>query len=345
MKNVGLMVALSLFSLTLLACNNTNEPTAPSESTQNENNDEVEIAEEEDEVTNDQNEQNIEEEPSSNSDAVNTDNEEDQDEQTDYSEEKVSGDYLIYIERLDGIDIMYHFTRTTDDMTREQLLHQSFIESDPSQNELFSAVTDFEVKGNVANLYYNEDDTLSTASTESSQFWDVVDEIGFRYDIDEVNLFNQDGERGLIFAENDWEEPINIEQEPNRGYYVMSPEKTERGENTYIGVVTVEEEIYTAEGELMDFSETVEAMATVENDEASYYSGIYEGLEIEEATIESDQATVRYTTKDGIEAPEQERKDFEQVLQLAAMDFQVDELKIVNETESIISTFPLVIKD
>ncbi|WP_144558259.1 hypothetical protein [Shouchella miscanthi] len=82
-------------------------------------------------------------------------------------------------------------------------------------------MTDFEVDGTILNLYFNEDDVLSMASTESNQFWEVLHEPGFRYGISEVNLFNQDGERGLVFAESIWEEPIAIEPEPNRGYYVV----------------------------------------------------------------------------------------------------------------------------
>ncbi|GAF11155.1 hypothetical protein JCM19045_236 [Bacillus sp. JCM 19045] len=41
---------------------------------------------------------------------------------------------------------------------------------------------------------------------------------------------------------------------------------------------------------------------------------------------------------------EQERIDFEQVLQLAALDFQVEELHLVNETDQVISIFPLIKK-
>lgn len=122
----------------------------------------------------------------------------------------------------------------------------------------------------------------------------------------------------------------------------MSAEESERGEYTYVSGAVAEEEIYTADGELLDFGQTVEAMATVNSDGASYYSGIYEGLEIEEAMINGNQAIVRYRVSDEVEASELERQDFEQVLQLAALDFQVDELKIVNEMDRVISVYPLV---
>lgn len=322
LKKMRVVLGLVFISLVVAACNNANE--TPSNS--NEDIGEIETTEGEE---------------ISASDDDTAKNDEDA-EELDYTEEQVAGDFLIYGEWLEGTDFMLYFTRTTDEMTREERFHQSLIESDPSQRDLFSATTNFEVDGTVVNLYYNENDHLSMASTESAQFWEVLHAIGFRYGFDEFNLFNQDGERGLTFAESYWEEPVEIEQEPNRGYYVVSPEKSERGEFTYISGAVAGEEIYADDGELLDFGQTVEAMATVENDKGSYYSGIYEGLEIEEAMIDGDEAIVKYDISDEAEVSQQEREDFEQVLQLAALDFQVEELKIVNETDRIVSVYPLL---
>ncbi len=80
------------------------------------------------------------------------------------------------------------------------------------QRQHFSNMTDFEVDGTTLNLYFNEDDVLSMASTESNQFWEVLHEPGFRYGISEVNLFNQDGERGLVFAESIWKNRLQLSQ-------------------------------------------------------------------------------------------------------------------------------------
>lgn len=266
----------------------------------------------------------------------------DEGEEENYTEEQVAGDFLIYGEWLDGTDLMFYFTRTTDDMTYEERFRQSLIESDPSQRELFSTMTNFEIDGTVVNLYFNENDDLSMASTESKQFWEALHEVGFRYGMGEMNLFNQNGERGLVFAENRWEETVQLEPEPNRGYYVVSSEKSERGKYTYISGAVAGEDISTEDGKLFDFEQTIEAMATVENDDGEYISGIYEGIEIEEARIDGKQAVVKYHVNDGVEVSQQEREDFEQVLQLAALDFQVDELKIVNETDQVISSYPLL---
>ncbi|WP_440897475.1 hypothetical protein ACS127_05770 [Amphibacillus sp. Q70] len=320
MKKIGVILGLILISLVVAACNNTSETDSNSESSAN---DDENIGETE--VTEDEN-----------------NGQDDGTEESDYTEEYAAGDYLVYGDRYETTEFRFYFTRTAEELTREERFHQSLIESDPSQRDLFSAVTDFEVDGTVVNLYFDENDTLSMASTESAQFWEVLHEIGFRFGIDEFNLFNQDGERGLTFAEGYWEEPVEIEQEPNRGYYVMPTEESERGEYTYISGAVAGEDIYTADGELLDFGQTVEAMATVENAEGSYYSGIYEGLEIEEAVIEGDQAIVKYHIGDGVEASQQEREDFEQVLQLAALDFQVEELKLVNHTDQVISVYPLL---
>lgn len=329
MKKFSLVLGMIFMSLVVTACNPANEP--PSINT--EDRDEIESID-------------VEESSDPDADTVKNNDEDNYhnegDQALDYTEEQVAGEFLIYGDWLDGADLMLYFTRTTDEMTREERFHQSLIESDPSQRDLFSEVVDFEVDGSVANLYFNEKDDLSMASTESAQFWEVLREIGFRYGIEEVNLFNQDGERGLTFAENTWEEPVEIEQDPNRGYYVMPAEESERGEYTYISSAAAGEEIYTEDGELLDFGQTVEAMATVRNDEESYYPGIYEGLEIEEAMIDGNQAIVKYHISDGVEASQRAREDFEQVLQLAALDFQVEELRIVNETDQVISVYPLL---
>lgn len=82
-----------------------------------------------------------------------------------------------------------------------------------------------------------------------------------------MNLFNQDGERGLTFAESIWEEPIAIEPEPNRGYYVVSLDSSKRGESTYVSGIVTEESIYGEGDELFSFEETIETMATIEAEE------------------------------------------------------------------------------
>ncbi|WP_077602976.1 hypothetical protein [Oceanobacillus sojae] len=145
-------------------------------------------------------------------------------------------------------------------------------------------------------------------------------------------------------AEGNWEEPVEIEQESNRGYYVIPSEESERGEYTYISGSEAGEQIYSEDDELFDFGQTIEAMTTTENDDGSYHSGIYEGVEIEEATIDGNQAIVKYHINDDTEASQQEMEDFEQVLQLAALDFQAEELEIINETERIISAYPLLVE-
>ncbi|MFD1067835.1 hypothetical protein [Oceanobacillus locisalsi] len=339
MKKIGVVFGLFLFSFVLAACNNTNETDSADETPSNNEADSEEDVNET-ESNNPEEGAASDENPAENEEA--NDHSDNEAEEQEYTEEQVSGDYLIHAEWLDGTDLLLYFTRTADEMTREERIHQSLMESDPSQRDLFSATTNFEVDGTEANLYFNEDDDLSMASTESAMFWEALNEIGFRYGLDEFNLFNQDGERGLVFAENQWQDPVDIEQEPNRGYYVMSPEETERGEHTYISGAVAEEEIFAEDGELLDFGQTVEAMTTATNDDGSYRSGIYEGLEIEEARIDEDQATVTYHINDGAEASQQEREDFEQVLQLAALDFQVEELKLVNETDQVISVYPLL---
>lgn len=339
MKKMRAVSMLACFSLALVACSNDDDTDTAVDSAPNgeEGTSTTEPIEDDDDSESNNGTDSDEDNDTDDANGIN-----EADDAPDYTEEQVTGDYLIHLERSEELGVQLYFTRTSGDMTRDQLLHESLQESDPSQRQLFSAVTDFEVDGAAANLYFNEDDVLSMASTESNQFWEVLHEIGFRYGIKEINLFNQDGERGLTFAENTWEDPVEIEQEPNRGYYVVAADSSEQGENTYVSGAVTEESIYGADDELLNFEETIEAMTTVENEDMPYHSGIYDGIEIEEATIDGSQAIVRYQVGDDAEASDQERQDFEQVLQLAALDFQVEELKIINETDQVISSYPLI---
>ncbi|GAF11156.1 hypothetical protein JCM19046_1656 [Bacillus sp. JCM 19046] len=289
MKKMTIVVLLSSLTFSMAACSDDDASNTSVDSSSNEeagtNTTEPVENEEDDESTNDLD----------NDETDDTDNESgagEKDDTPEYREEQVTGEYIIHLERSEELPLQLYFLRTTDEMTREQLIHESLNESDPSQRQLFSQVTDFEVDGTTLNLYFNEDDVLSMASTESNQFWEVLHELGFRYGISEVNLCNQDGERGVNFAENTWEEPIAIEPETNRCYYVILLESSERGESTYVSGAIAEETIFGDEDELLSFEQTIEAMATVENEEGPYHSGIYDGLEIEEARIEDDQAIV-----------------------------------------------------
>ncbi|MFK3937615.1 hypothetical protein ACI2JA_08890 [Alkalihalobacillus sp. NPDC078783] len=267
--------------------------------------------------------------------------EEENNEDEEYTEEQVRGGYLIYTEVLEGQDLVYSFVRTPEDLSVEERFHQSLMESDQSQRELFSNVSDFELDGTTANFYYDENETLSMASSESSIFWSMLDEIGFRFGVEEANLFNQDGERGLQFAENEWNEPIEIESELNRGYYVITQETSNDGEPLYISGATAEEEMNDPNGEPFTFEQTLEAMTTVQENDGVYKTGLYEGLSIQEAEIEDGLATVRYELMRDEQAPEDERIQFEHVIQLAALDFQVNELQLINETDRVISIYPL----
>lgn len=159
-------------------------------------------------------------------DSLNEDHDEengDSDEEKDYTEERVAGDYLIFAEPHESFGVVFQFTRTAEELTREERFQQSLQESDPSQQDLFSATTHYEMDERTANFYYNDEDTLSMASTESNQFWEVLHELSFRFGINEINLFNQDGERDLHFAQMTIEEPIEVDHAPNRGYYVRLP--------------------------------------------------------------------------------------------------------------------------
>lgn len=310
------------------------EEEAPESDAESDNDNEENDESNEDDEVETSNEEPVETEDLAVSEEENIDDEE-------YTEEQVSGGYLIYTEVLEGQDLVYSFVRTPEDLNVEERFHQSLMNSDQSQQELFSNVYDFELDGKTANFYYDENETLSMASSESLIFWSMLDEIGFRFGVEEANLFNQDGERGLQFAENEWNEPIEVENELNRGYYVLTEETSDDGEPLYISGAVAGEEMSDPNGEAFTFEQTLEAMATVNENNGLYKTGIYEGLTIQEAEIEDGLATVRYEVTRDEQAPEEERIQFEHVIQLAALDFQVNELQLINENDRVISTYPL----
>lgn len=331
-----------------------NEPTSDesqqAETETTESDEDKEEASESDAESDNDNEENVEsneddEVETSNEEPVETEDlavsEEENIDDEEYTEEQVSGGYLIYTEVLEGQDLVYSFVRTPEDLNVEDRFHQSLMNSDQSQQELFSNVYDFELDGTTANFYYDVNETLSMASSESLIFWSMLDEIGFRFGVEEANLFNQDGERGLQFAENEWNEPIDIENKPNRGYYVLTEETSNDGEPLYISGVVAGEEMNDPNGEAFTFEQTLEAMTTVQENDGLYQTVIYEGLTIQEAEIEDGLATVRYEVTHDEQASDEERIQFEHVLQLAALDFQVNELQLINETDRVISIYPL----
>ncbi|MEK4563291.1 hypothetical protein MKX54_01185 [Alkalihalobacillus sp. FSL R5-0424] len=356
-RYMKLSAFISVSALTV-ACNSStdrdtppqNEPTQDeSQQAESETNEDEEQAPENDTESDGDNTENVDstadeaetsvEEPVETEDLAAAEDENNDDEE--YTEEQVSGGYLIYTGVLEGQDLVYSFVRTPENISVEERFHQSLMESNQSQRELFSNVYDFELDGTTANFYYDENETLSMASSESSIFWSMLNEIGFRFGVEEANLFNQDGERGLQFAENEWNEPIEIENKLNRGYYVLTVETSDDGEPLYISGVVAEEETNDPNGEPFTFEQTLEAMTTVNENDDVYKTGMYEGLSIQEAEIEDGLATVRYEVTRDEQAPEEERIQFEHVVQLAALDFQVNELQLINETDRVISTFPL----
>ncbi|MGN7313092.1 hypothetical protein ACTHQ4_18550 [Alkalicoccobacillus gibsonii] len=307
---------------------------APESDAESDNDNEENVESNEDDEVETSNEEPVETEDLAVSEEENIDDEE-------YTEEQVSGGYLIYTEVLEGQDLVYSFVRTPEDLNVEDRFHQSLMNSDQSQQELFSNVYDFELDGTTANFYYDVNETLSMASSESLIFWSMLDEIGFRFGVEEANLFNQDGERGLQFAENEWNEPIDIENKPNRGYYVLTEETSNDGEPLYISGAVAEEETNDPNGEAFTFEQTLEAMTTVQENDDLYQTGIYEGLTIQEAELEDGLAMVRYEVTRDEQAPEEERIQFEHVVQLVALDFQAKELQLINETDQVISIYPL----
>ncbi|MGF2614536.1 hypothetical protein FZC84_21535 [Rossellomorea vietnamensis] len=263
-----------------------------------------------------------------------------------YAGAQITPNYFIGSHPYDtGTDFLTAYTITREEeenLSPEERLKRSLIENDPSEQEILGSFTEISVEWPKLQVHFTEEgNQLSTTSAQTTLFYDSLVGISDFYGIEEITFTNPDGEEDIIVAQSPIDKPIIIKDERglSRGYYTIYDKDTEQ--TLFLSGGDLEEQVENENGEPLSFPETVEAMGTVKNEDTFYSSAIVEGLEVVSASLENGNATVQYTM-DEETITEADRTVFENAMQLAALDFNAWEIRLVNDTAQEIRTYPLV---
>ncbi|MBU9674041.1 hypothetical protein KQ939_13965 [Planococcus sp. CP5-4] len=227
----------------------------------------------------------------------------------------------------------------------EKSLMQSLIENDPTTLEILGSYAELTVDMPKLNVKFTEEDgsALSTTSAQTTFFYSSLFGISDLYGIEEIVFTNPEGEENVIVAQRLVDKPLIVEEERgiSRGYYTMYDKELEQ--TNFLAGVDVGEQVADENGEPLSFHETVEVMKTADQEGATYSSAMVEGLEVVDASLENDTATVRFTS-DEETVTEPDLIVFETAMQLAALDFEVEQLRLINETLEESITYPFAVK-
>ncbi|MGD6968368.1 hypothetical protein ACQCVP_18210 [Rossellomorea vietnamensis] len=346
MKKITRIAGMASIAFLLVSCQNSEDGAADQDTeTVDENSQNEAVTEDRDELetegTSDENstEQEDMEEGSS--------NEDDGDDNSDtYGGAQITPNYFIGSHPYDtGTEFLTAFTITREEeenLSPEERLKTSLIENDPSEQEILGSFTKISAEWPKLQVHFTEEgNQLSTTSAQTTLFYDSLVGISDFYGIEEITFTNPDGEEDIIVAQSPIDKPIIIKDERglSRGYYSIYDKDTEQ--TLFLPGGDLEEQVENENGEPLSFPETVEAMDTVENEDTFYSSAIVEGLEVVSTSLENGNATVQYTM-DEETITEADRTVFENAMQLAALDFNAWEIRLVNDTAQEIRTYPLV---
>ncbi|MFK3937506.1 hypothetical protein ACI2JA_08310 [Alkalihalobacillus sp. NPDC078783] len=334
MKKVTAITGMVSVACILVGCNTSNEQT--------QNTDPVEPVENNTEESGtDSGEEDAEE--------VETDDTNDEEEENEeaYEEVQESENYTI---QTDYVDAKTEFITTFSinrernlDGSREERLERSLFESDPSEQDILSSFTELSLEQGELTVEFNTNDhtLLSTTSAQNRLFYQSFSGISDLYGVEEVIFLDPSGGREMIVGGSPLDQTMNIEEERGltRGYYTLYD--TELEQTLFLPGGLLGEDVTGADGESLNFEETVEEMKTVNEHELSYSTAIVEGIEIDHTSLEKDVASVHYTIDEDL-VTESDQIVFANAMQLAALDFHATELELVNETEQRIVNYPLI---
>ncbi|MGD7024659.1 hypothetical protein ACQCVK_18915 [Rossellomorea vietnamensis] len=346
MKKITRIAGMASIAFLLVSCQNSeNGATGQDAETVDENSQDSAVTEDTDELeTEGTSEENSTEDEDTEEESSNDD---DGDDNSDtYGGAQITPNYFIDSHPYDtGTEFLTAYTITREEgenLSPEERLKTSLIENDPSEQEILGSFTEISAEWPRLQVHFNvEGNQLSTTSAQTTLFYDSLVGISDFYGIEEINFTNPDGEEDIIVAQSPIDKPIIIKNERglSRGYYTIYDKDTEQ--TLFLPGGDLDEQVENENGEPLSFPETVEAMGTVENEDTFYSSAIVEGLEIVSASLQNGNATVQYTM-DEETITEADRTVFENAMQLAALDFNAWEIRLVNDTAQEIRTYPLV---
>lgn len=314
-----------LLSTLLIACSPNNEIAEDSVNEQNEGQEEVNESET---IPDDS-----EEEP-----------EEDEMEGPAYTEEQRPSGYTIDAQNVyfgdgDGIPTL-DINRSETEGSLGENMRESLVQSDLTSQSVLSSLQEVTIENETeASFNFSADEQMSSmASSEQVQFSEMVSQISSLYGIETIHLFVEN-EPGVSWGQSGEIETIEVDANENRGYYLFPVE--DEGTTRYVTGASAGENIHDENGELLGFSETLEEISTVAVENVDRQPGISEAIILHDSTIDDTQAEVSYSIneEETLEWTEENQNHFENILQLTAMDFQVEELHLIDEDENTVTIF------
>ncbi|GEN44379.1 hypothetical protein [Alkalibacillus haloalkaliphilus] len=272
------------------------------------------------------------------SEEVEDSNDDQENEEDVYTEETIDSPYYIT-----GRIVMlgensealgFHFQRQDADQSREERLLQSLQESDFTSIDVLADLEDVRlVDDSTIDLIFNEDHKLRILTSAEQYFLtEMLHEFSDLYGFSTINFYVED-DQGVIYGQYGDLETMEVELEENRGYYVYEDPVEQPPEPLFLNAQTVGEEV--KDETLFNFEETIEAISYSNQDAEGYRSAIGESIQIIEVSVEDRHATVVLDHEENRESIE----ELEVVLQLTALDFQLESIQLIDEQEQTDKTF------
>ncbi|MCR6109401.1 hypothetical protein HXA35_03445 [Bacillus sp. A301a_S52] len=211
-----------------------------------------------------------------------------------------------------------------ESVNREKALLTSVKESDTTSGHYLNSLQDVTTSGDTVQLHFTDTTALQALSSQEYTFIEeMFQEIVPLYGYNEVE-FLVDEEPGVILGPQGMAESLNVITH-NRGYYLVE----ENNESVLISARMAGEETQE-DGTPLTFEQTVEKMATTEDEEDWYESAIPSPVEVTSVTIPGDTARVGYRIVEDEEIEEERLNLFFEALKLTAKSFTLDSLEIIN---------------
>ncbi|MCK0471747.1 hypothetical protein [Halalkalibacter sp. APA_J-10(15)] len=246
--------------------------------------------------------------------------ESDEPEEDEILEERIAEEFVLYtdFELVDETE-MAVMTLQLEQLESPRDMNMRFMDSlvasDFTSNQVLAELLEVTIEdGSQVTLVFSENEQLmSMASTEQLMFDEMLMEISHFYGIDELKFYVEDSP-GITYGQMGEVETMTVNREENRGYYAVS------NSDSYVSGRHIGQSMTNT------FEQTVEQMKEADDGEY-YYSMIPNDLEMTEIVENQTEIEITFET-DVIDLTA-----FKHGLVLTAIDFGVDELRLVNDSQ------------
>ncbi len=226
---------------------------------------------------------------------------------------------------LDNQDIMtFAVERAEQELTKEERLKESLIQSDFTNHQSFHELLEVSIDDSTATLVFSQNQMfMSLASTEQLLLDEMLYQLTALFGVDTLVFYVED-QRGLDYGQTGRIETMSMEAESNRGYYLLVDEEAqgEREHALYVPRYQSDDRMTTES----DFSETIEEMQQLNDQPDKYQPAIPEAVNVIDVKEEEGIVEIRFEAEDSVNL-----EDFYNIIELTALDFELETLQLVNE--------------